>query len=177
MLLQKNIMPETIEAASQETLPQRQLQVQPKTIIKITESTVPTRSMTKPNTPEKAAAAYRTISEVANTLNLPTHVLRFWETKFSQISPMKRTGGRRYYRPEDVQIISRIQDLLHNQGYTIKGVQQLLQDEKKQAKAGDGAEHMGTNSNLISGTNLITNLANAKQQLHAAKQRLQEARQ
>lgn len=75
---------------------------------------------------QKSDAAYRTISEVATDLNLPQHVLRFWESKFKQISPLKRGGGRRYYRPQDVDLIRRIHYLLHIQGYTIKGVQKLL---------------------------------------------------
>ena len=74
----------------------------------------------------KSEQAFRTISEVAEELDLPQHVLRFWETKFHQISPMKRGGGRRYYRPEDVQLLGRIKALLHHDGYTIKGVQKLL---------------------------------------------------
>ena len=74
----------------------------------------------------KSAGAFRTISEVATELDLPQHVLRFWETKFQQIKPLKRGGGRRYYRPEDVQLLRRIRDLLYLDGYTIKGVQKLL---------------------------------------------------
>ena len=75
---------------------------------------------------EKSAAAFRTISEVAKELDLPQHVLRFWETKFQVIKPMKRGGGRRYYRPEDVDLLRRIRSLLYVEGYTIKGVQKLL---------------------------------------------------
>lgn len=75
---------------------------------------------------EKSEQAFRTISEVAVELDLPQHVLRFWETKFRQISPMKRGGGRRYYRPQDVELIRRIKSLLHTEGYTIKGVQRML---------------------------------------------------
>jgi len=75
---------------------------------------------------QKSRQAFRTISEVADDLDLPQHVLRFWETKFHQVSPMKRGGGRRYYRPEDVELLRRIKDLLHHDGYTIKGVQKLL---------------------------------------------------
>tara|TARA_S200000501_G_C20348818_1_gene536645 strand:- start:113 stop:505 length:393 start_codon:yes stop_codon:yes gene_type:complete len=78
---------------------------------------------------EKSKHAFRTISEVAYQLNLPTHVLRFWETKFSQVRPLKRGGGRRYYRPDDVQILRRIQVLLYEEGYTIKGVQKLMRDK------------------------------------------------
>ncbi len=76
----------------------------------------------------KSASAFRTISEVAGQLDLPQHVLRFWETKFKQIKPLKRGGNRRYYRPEDVALLSRIRDLLYQEGYTIKGVQKLLRD-------------------------------------------------
>lgn len=76
----------------------------------------------------KSAAAFRTISEVAVELDLPQHVLRFWETKFNVIKPMKRGGGRRYYRPEDVALLKSIRDLLYTDGYTIKGVQKLLKE-------------------------------------------------
>ncbi|MEX0693176.1 MAG: MerR family transcriptional regulator [Rhodospirillales bacterium] len=75
---------------------------------------------------EKSATAFRTISEVAEDLDLPQHVLRFWETKFPQVKPMKRGGGRRYYRPDDMLLLRRIRDLLYVDGYTIKGVQKLL---------------------------------------------------
>jgi DNA-binding transcriptional MerR regulator len=74
----------------------------------------------------KSAAAFRTISEVAADLDVPPHVLRFWESKFSQIKPLKRGGGRRYYRPEDIDLLRRIRTLLYRDGYTIKGVQKLL---------------------------------------------------
>ncbi len=76
----------------------------------------------------KSASAFRTISEVSKELGLPQHVLRFWESKFSQIKPMKRGGGRRYYRPEDLDLLRRIRDLLYEEGYTIKGVQKLLKE-------------------------------------------------
>jgi DNA-binding transcriptional MerR regulator len=78
--------------------------------------------------PRKAPTAFRTISEVADDLNIPQHVLRFWESKFPQLKPLKRGGGRRYYRPEDIALLKRVGDLLYNQGYTIKGVQRLLRD-------------------------------------------------
>jgi len=74
----------------------------------------------------KSASAFRTISEVSDDLDVPQHVLRFWETKFSHIKPLKRGGGRRYYRPEDVALLRRIRELLYTEGYTIKGVQRLL---------------------------------------------------
>ena len=76
----------------------------------------------------KSAAAFRTISEVSDELQVPQHVLRFWETKFNQVRPMKRGGGRRYYRPEDIELLRQIRDLLYNDGYTIKGVQKLLRE-------------------------------------------------
>jgi DNA-binding transcriptional MerR regulator len=78
--------------------------------------------------PMKAPTAFRTISEVAEDLQIPQHVLRFWESKFPQLKPLKRGGGRRYYRPEDIGLLRRISDLLYTQGYTIKGVQRLLRE-------------------------------------------------
>jgi DNA-binding transcriptional MerR regulator len=75
---------------------------------------------------QKSAGAFRTISEVADELRVEQHVLRFWETKFGQIKPLKRGGGRRYYRPEDVELLKNIHHLLYQEGYTIKGVQKLL---------------------------------------------------
>jgi len=81
----------------------------------------PTRSKKAPN-------AFRTISEVADELHIPQHVLRFWETKFPQVKPLKRGGGRRYYRPDDIALLRRISGLLYVQGYTIKGVQRLLRE-------------------------------------------------
>lgn len=76
----------------------------------------------------KSPSAFRTISEVSEELEIPPHVLRFWETKFPQIKPLKRGGGRRYYRPEDVALLKKIRELLYSDGYTIKGVQRLLKD-------------------------------------------------
>lgn len=77
---------------------------------------------------KKSPNAFRTISEVADELHIPQHVLRFWETKFPQVKPLKRGGGRRYYRPDDILLLRRVSDLLYIQGYTIKGVQRLLRD-------------------------------------------------
>jgi DNA-binding transcriptional MerR regulator len=76
----------------------------------------------------KSAGAFRTTSEVAAELDLPSHVLRFWESKFPQVRPLKRSGGRRYYRPEDVALLRRIRGWLYQEGYTIRGVQKLLSD-------------------------------------------------
>ncbi len=78
---------------------------------------------------EKSPDAFRTISEAAEELNLPQHVLRFWETRFTSIKPLKRGGGRRYYRPEDVLLLKGIRHLLYDQGFTIKGVQRILKDQ------------------------------------------------
>jgi DNA-binding transcriptional MerR regulator len=78
---------------------------------------------------EKTQDAFRTIGEVAEELDLPQHVLRFWETKFNQIRPVKRAGGRRYYRPDDVQLLGAIRVLLYSEGYTIKGVQRILKEQ------------------------------------------------
>lgn len=84
-----------------------------------------------PKKVKKAQGAFRTISEVADKLDVQQHVLRFWETKFSQVRPLKRGGGRRYYRPEDVALLERIHHLLYTEGYTIKGVQKLLKGQGK----------------------------------------------
>ncbi len=88
----------------------------------------------------KGPDAFRTISEVAASLDLPQHVLRFWETRFKQIKPMKRGGGRRYYRPEDVALLRGIKHLLYGEGYTIRGVQRILKDQGNQyvVTAGNG---------------------------------------
>jgi DNA-binding transcriptional MerR regulator len=83
----------------------------------------------------KSATALRTIREVAEILELPQHVLRFWETKFPQIQPLKRRGGRRFYRPEDIETLGMIRTLLHEQGYTIKGAQALLSGKASERAA------------------------------------------
>jgi DNA-binding transcriptional MerR regulator len=80
----------------------------------------------QPARPGKRPSAFRTIGEVADDLDLPPHVLRFWETKFAQLKPLKRGGGRRYYRPADVALLRRIRQCLYQEGYTIRGVQKLL---------------------------------------------------
>ena len=87
----------------------------------------------------KSASAYRTISEVSDELSVPQHVLRFWETKFGQVRPLKRGGGRRYYRPEDIELLREIQRLLYDDGYTIKGVQKLLREGHVKPKAAERA--------------------------------------
>jgi DNA-binding transcriptional MerR regulator len=83
----------------------------------------------------KSSLAFRTISEVAQEIDVPQHVLRFWESRFSQIKPLKRGGGRRYYRPEDIELLRRIKNYLYKQGYTIKGVQRLLKEKREATTA------------------------------------------
>ncbi len=92
---------------------------------------IPRRIETEPEAAvsDKSPGAYRTISEVADAMDLPQHVLRFWETRFPQIKPLKRGGGRRYYRPDDVVLLAVIKRLLYDQGYTIKGVQRMLREK------------------------------------------------
>jgi DNA-binding transcriptional MerR regulator len=82
---------------------------------------------------EKSDGAFRTIGEAAESLDLPQHVLRFWETRFKEIEPIKRAGGRRYYRPRDMELLSAIRQLLYGQGYTIKGVQRILKEQGARA--------------------------------------------
>ena len=93
---------------------------------------------------EKSAAAFRTISEVAAELDVPQHVLRFWESRFPQVRPLKRGGGRRYYRPEDVLLLRRIRYLLYEDGYTIRGVQKLVRQKGAKAVVAEGTGDAGT---------------------------------
>ena len=109
----------------------------------------------------KAAEAFRTISEVAEELDVPKHVLRFWEVKFPQVRPMKRGGGRRYYRPEDLELLRGIRHLLHVEGYTIRGVQKILRSQgveqvkqswrplAERSEAGPGALAQGGGASLV----------------------------
>tara|TARA_S200000501_G_scaffold345438_1_gene358079 strand:- start:2248 stop:2682 length:435 start_codon:yes stop_codon:yes gene_type:complete len=99
----------------------------------------------------KSRSAYRTISEVSNEIDVPAHVLRFWETKFLQIKPLKRGGGRRYYRPEDVTLLKTIRQFLYSDGYTIKGVQRLLKDGLIKT----ASDQMNTERNLLPGASEI----------------------
>ena len=85
---------------------------------------------------DKAPDAFRTISEVAEEINVPQHVLRFWESRFTQIRPLKRGGGRRYYRPDDVDLLRGVRHLLYGEGYTIRGVQRILREEGLVFRAG-----------------------------------------
>ncbi len=91
-------------------------------------------------TPDKAAGAFRTIGELSRETGIPQHILRYWETRFPQLRPLQRAGNRRYYRPEDVVLVRRIQRLLDAEGYTIRGVQKLLGEEAP-ARRGGGSGH------------------------------------
>jgi len=121
---------------------------------------------------EKSASAFRTISEVADELEVPQHVLRFWETKFPQVRPLKRGGGRRYYRPEDVELLRQIRSLLYHEGYTIKGVQRLMREgalkERVEALEGDTIDL----SQLGEGERRRREIAIAIGQLNALRDRL-----
>ena len=88
-------------------------------------------------TAEKSVSAYKTISEVSKLIDVPSHVLRFWETKFTQVKPIKRSGGRRYYRSEDIEVLSSIRELLYNEGYTIKGAKKVLKSHLKNTGSAD----------------------------------------
>ena len=92
---------------------------------------------------EKSVSAYKTISEVSKLINVASHVLRFWETKFSQVKPTKRGGGRRYYRSEDIEVLSSIRELLYDKGYTIKGAQKVLKSHLKNSKTSDNKLRAG----------------------------------
>ena len=94
---------------------------------------------------QKAASAYKTISEVSAALDVPAHVLRFWETKFSQLKPMKRSGGRRYYRQEDIALLQTIKALLYVEGYTIKGAQASLSKRRKSEANVSAGANIGQN--------------------------------
>ncbi|MCB1651591.1 MAG: MerR family transcriptional regulator [Alphaproteobacteria bacterium] len=96
---------------------------------------------------QKSSAAFRTISEVADELDVQQHVLRFWETKFSQVRPLKRGGGRRYYRPEDIELLKKIHHLLYTEKYTIKGVQKLLREKGKRQLLNEETQRESSNNN------------------------------
>ena len=103
---------------------------------------------------QKAASAYKTISEVSAALDVPAHVLRFWETKFSQLKPMKRSGGRRYYRQEDIALLQTIKALLYDEGYTIKGAQASLSKRRKSEANASANASAGVNIGQNAGQNI-----------------------
>lgn len=106
---------------------------------------------------EKAAGAFRTIGELSNEIGLPRHILRYWETRFPQLRPLQRAGKRRYYRPEDVALVRRINALLHHDGYTIRGVQALLAQEGKRRDRGAAAANGSTGTGT--GTDAAADIA------------------
>lgn len=122
----------------------------------------------------KSDRAYRTIGEASEELDVPAHVLRFWETKFHQIKPMKRAGGRRFYRPQDIALISEIKRLLYDDGLTIKGVQKLLRENGASSlyDAAPAAQAAGAGAPSRAGT---AHLHAALEQLNDAKARLDAA--
>ena len=124
----------------------------------------------------KSKAAFRTIAEVADEIGVATHVLRFWETKFSQIKPMKRSGGRRYYRPDDVEIVKTIKHYLYDKRYTIEGVQKLFKEKGIKNLVG---EEIQKDFFEAPATEIDANahelLASLQQQLAAMKEELAEA--
>ena len=125
----------------------------------------------------KGPEAFRTISEAADELHVPQHVLRFWETKFPFIRPMKRAGGRRFYRPTDIAVLRGVRHLLHDEGYTIKGVQRLHREQgvRRLVEAGEGGG-AGAPSAQASGaaTGRQDDLRKALADLEAAKSKLDE---
>jgi DNA-binding transcriptional MerR regulator len=98
---------------------------------------------------EKAAGALRTIGELADEIGRPQHILRYWETRFPQLRPLTRAGNRRYYRPDDVALVHRIHHLLNDEGYTIRGVQKLLAEEKAARPRGAGKDLKAIRDSLV----------------------------
>ena len=123
----------------------------------------------------KAPEAFRTISEVATELDVPQHVLRFWESRFSQIRPVKRAGGRRYYRPDDIDLLRGIRALLYTDGYTIKGVQKILREQGVRSVAEIGRNGLPPRGRARSGPTAAAEKSDAPQYARAAIARVHEA--
>ena len=125
----------------------------------------------------KSKAAFRTIAEVADEIGVATHVLRFWETKFSQIKPMKRSGGRRYYRPDDVEVVKTIKHYLYDKRYTIEGVQKLFKEKGLKNLVGEEIQKdfFETSPATEIDANAHELLTSLQQQLAAMKEELAEA--
>ena len=126
----------------------------------------------------KSPEAFRTISEASDELGVPQHVLRFWETKFSFIRPMKRAGGRRFYRPQDIAVLAAVRRLLHDQGYTIKGVQKLHREQglKRIITSPATAKPAAASGNLFSGQEGLDLSAEARGRLRDALDALEAAK-
>lgn len=118
---------------------------------------------------QKSSDAFRTISEVAEYLDIPPHVLRFWETKFNTLRPLKRSGGRRYYRPDDVALLERIRDLLYKEGFTIKGAQKHLS-----SRSGGGEQTELASHSVGSLSEALSTLEGARTSLQALRKGLEE---
>jgi len=120
---------------------------------------------------DKSSDAFRTISEVSAALDVPPHVLRFWETKFTSLRPLKRSGGRRYYRPDDVAVLTRIRDLLYKDGFTIKGAQRFLKSKEALAPTGVVAD-LTTGGDASDLTAIQAILDSARKRLASVKSQL-----
>ena len=121
---------------------------------------------------DKSSDAFRTISEVSAALDVPPHVLRFWETKFSNLRPLKRSGGRRYYRPDDINVLMRIRDLLYEDGFTIKGAQRFLKSKEALASTVTVADAVtGIEASDFAAVQAI--LASVRKRLASVKRQLQ----
>ena len=121
---------------------------------------------------DKSSDAFRTISEVSAELNVPAHVLRFWETKFSNLRPLKRSGGRRYYRPDDINVLIKIRDLLYEDGFTIKGAQRFLKSKEALASTVSVADAVtGIKASDFAAVQAI--LVSARKRLASVRRQLQ----
>ena len=121
---------------------------------------------------DKSSDAFRTISEVAAALDVPAHVLRFWETKFSNLRPLKRSGGRRYYRPDDINVLIKIRDLLYEDGFTIKGAQRFLKSKEALASTVSVADAVtGIKASDFAAVQAI--LVSARKRLASVRRQLQ----
>jgi DNA-binding transcriptional MerR regulator len=129
------------------------------------------------NSKLKGDTAFRTIGEVSENLQIPTHVLRFWETKFTQIKPVKRRGGHRYYRPSDVELIKEIRSLLYDKGFTIKGAQKFLKDNKKGIVSPEQVEQAVSNAISQSSDSGKSEIDLLKSVILGLKAELQEIRE
>ncbi len=124
----------------------------------------------------KSKSAFRTIAEVADELDVATHVLRFWETKFPQIKPMKRSGGRRYYRPDDVALVRKIRDLLYEKRYTIEGVQKVIKEKGLKSFLGEEImpDFFETREDIELNEEIRLFLENITNELHSIKKELKK---
>ena len=125
----------------------------------------------------KSANAFRTISEVSETLDIPAHVLRFWESKFNQIKPVKRGGGRRYYRPEDVDLLRGVRELLYDDGMTIKGVQKIFKEQgvKHVVSRGGGEEAEPSVAEAVNAVNKAKPVAKAEKAVGVDRAAVEQA--